>query len=165
MPFNMMIGYDIYDCFTMEHFPLHQRMTLTTKIYCSRLYILKTLRPGCIKRCQFVVKVNILSNDLTGGYLTLDLNQPIKWADFRLDALLTDTMLTKLYATGSKYCRYKVLLKINRSVVRGKVKTKHDITNVQSRAIKFGHQGHSLTQSKMLHCKAIVNFITYHHVV
>jgi hypothetical protein len=27
----MMIGYDIYDCFTMEHFRLRQRMTLTTK--------------------------------------------------------------------------------------------------------------------------------------
>jgi hypothetical protein len=37
---NMMIGYDIYDCFTMEHFRLRQRMTLTTKIYCSRLYLL-----------------------------------------------------------------------------------------------------------------------------
>jgi hypothetical protein len=33
-----MIGYDIYDCFTMEHFRLRQRMTLTIKIYCSRLY-------------------------------------------------------------------------------------------------------------------------------
>jgi hypothetical protein len=39
MSYNMMIGYDIYDCFTMEHFQLRQRMTLTTKIYCSRLYI------------------------------------------------------------------------------------------------------------------------------
>jgi hypothetical protein len=35
----MMIGYEIYDRFTMEHFTLRQRMTLTTKIYCSRLYI------------------------------------------------------------------------------------------------------------------------------
>jgi hypothetical protein len=35
-----------------------------------------------------------MSSDLTGGYLTLDLNQPIKWADFRLDALLADMMLT-----------------------------------------------------------------------
>jgi hypothetical protein len=34
----MMIGYDIYSCFTMEHFGLRQRMTLTTKIYYSRLY-------------------------------------------------------------------------------------------------------------------------------
>jgi hypothetical protein len=34
----MMIGYDIYDCFTMEHFRLRQKMTLTTKIYCSPLY-------------------------------------------------------------------------------------------------------------------------------
>jgi hypothetical protein len=39
MSYNMMIGYDIYDCFTMAHFRLRQRMTLTTKIYCSRLYI------------------------------------------------------------------------------------------------------------------------------
>jgi hypothetical protein len=38
MSYNIMIGYDIYDCFTMEHFRLGQRMTLTTKIYCSRLY-------------------------------------------------------------------------------------------------------------------------------
>jgi hypothetical protein len=35
----MMISYDIYDYFTMELFRLRQRMTLTTKIYCSRLYI------------------------------------------------------------------------------------------------------------------------------
>jgi hypothetical protein len=35
-----------------------------------------------------------MSSDLIGGYLKLDLNQPIKWADFRLDALLADTMLT-----------------------------------------------------------------------
>jgi hypothetical protein len=34
-----MTGYDIYDCFTTEHFRLHQRMTLTTKIFCSRLYL------------------------------------------------------------------------------------------------------------------------------
>jgi hypothetical protein len=33
MSYNMMIGYDIYDCFTMEHFRLRQRMTLTTKIF------------------------------------------------------------------------------------------------------------------------------------
>jgi hypothetical protein len=38
MSYNIMMSYDIYDCFTMEHFPLRQRMTLTTKIYCSRLY-------------------------------------------------------------------------------------------------------------------------------
>jgi hypothetical protein len=35
MSYNMMIGYEIYDRFTMEHFTLRQRMTLTTKIYCS----------------------------------------------------------------------------------------------------------------------------------
>jgi hypothetical protein len=41
-----------------------------------------------------------MSSNLIGGYLTLDLNQPIKWADFRLDALLADTMLTKFYTIG-----------------------------------------------------------------
>jgi hypothetical protein len=41
MSYNMMIGYDIYDCFTMEHFRLRQRMTLTTKIYCSQLYLIE----------------------------------------------------------------------------------------------------------------------------
>jgi hypothetical protein len=34
------------------------------------------------------------------------------------------------------------------------------IINVQSRAINFGRQGHSLTQLKMLHCKTVVNVIT-----
>jgi hypothetical protein len=33
------MNYDIYDRFTMDHFPLRQKMTLTTKIYCSRLYV------------------------------------------------------------------------------------------------------------------------------
>jgi hypothetical protein len=37
-----------------------------------------------------------MSSDLIGGYLTFYLNQPIKWADFRLDALLIDRMLGKL---------------------------------------------------------------------
>jgi hypothetical protein len=36
---------------------------------------------------------------------------------------------------------------------------------IQSRAINFDRQGHSLTQSKMLHCKTVVNIITYHYVV
>jgi hypothetical protein len=49
MSYNMMIGYDIYDCFTMEHFRLRQRMTLTTKIYCSRLYIATSER---VERCR-----------------------------------------------------------------------------------------------------------------
>jgi hypothetical protein len=37
MSYNMMIGYDIYDRFTMEHFPLRQSMILTTSFFCSRL--------------------------------------------------------------------------------------------------------------------------------
>jgi hypothetical protein len=42
------------------------------------------LRPGCIKRCQVVVKVNIMSKDLIES------------------ALLADTMLTKLYTSEPK---------------------------------------------------------------
>jgi hypothetical protein len=36
---------------------------------------LQTQRPGCIKRCQVVVKVNIMWSDLIGGYWTFYLNQ------------------------------------------------------------------------------------------
>jgi hypothetical protein len=32
MSYDMMIGYDICDCFTLEHFRLRQRMTLTIKM-------------------------------------------------------------------------------------------------------------------------------------
>jgi hypothetical protein len=32
----MMIGYDIYDRFTMEHFPLRQTMILTTSFFFAR---------------------------------------------------------------------------------------------------------------------------------
>jgi hypothetical protein len=39
MTINVIQHDDIYDCFTMEHFRLRQRMTLTIKIYCLRLYI------------------------------------------------------------------------------------------------------------------------------
>jgi hypothetical protein len=60
--------------------------------------------------------------------------------------------------TCLKYISFYILLPPNR---------KHfNLTNyVQSQAINFGRQGHSLTQSKMLHCKTVVNIITYHHVV
>jgi hypothetical protein len=57
----MMIGYDIYDCFTMEHFRLRQRMTLTIKIYCSRLYIIfmKTARGGSKKNNEDDIFCNV----------------------------------------------------------------------------------------------------------
>jgi hypothetical protein len=35
----MMTGYDIYDRFTMEHFPLRQSIILTTSFFFSRQYI------------------------------------------------------------------------------------------------------------------------------
>jgi hypothetical protein len=65
---------------------------------------------------KFVVKVNIMSSDLIGGYLTLDLNQPIKWAVFRLDALLADTMLIKLYTTGPQYITNKYIYEIRKII-------------------------------------------------
>jgi hypothetical protein len=51
-----------YDCFTMEHFRLRQRMTLTTKIYCSRLYVLFQLEfyDYCSKCVQLFKKCNNL---------------------------------------------------------------------------------------------------------
>jgi hypothetical protein len=33
MSYNMMIGHDIYDRFTIEHFPLRQSMILTTSFF------------------------------------------------------------------------------------------------------------------------------------
>jgi hypothetical protein len=36
----MMIGYDIYDCFTMEHFRLRQRMTLTVQIFYKNIFLI-----------------------------------------------------------------------------------------------------------------------------
>jgi hypothetical protein len=42
--------------------------------------------------------------------------------------------------------------------------SKYTYIHVQSRAINFGRQGHSLTQSKMLDCKTVVNIITYYVV-
>jgi hypothetical protein len=40
MSYNLMIGYDIYDHCTMEHFPLRQSMILTTSFFGSRQYIM-----------------------------------------------------------------------------------------------------------------------------
>jgi hypothetical protein len=36
MSYNMMIGYDFYDRFTMEHFTLRQSMILTTSFFFAR---------------------------------------------------------------------------------------------------------------------------------
>jgi hypothetical protein len=62
-----------------------------------------------------------MSSDLIEGYLTLDLNQPIKWAYFRLDALLVDTMLTKLYATWPRsngcFLKFSVEVGVEESIV------------------------------------------------
>jgi hypothetical protein len=44
MSYNMMIGYDIYDRFTMEHFPLRQSMILTTSFFFATVYRVSQLR-------------------------------------------------------------------------------------------------------------------------
>jgi hypothetical protein len=71
-----------------------------------------------------------MSSDLIGGNLTLDLNQPIKRADFRLDAFSADTMLIKLYATGPK-CVKIILISF-----KGKVKIAKIILLRQKISIK-----------------------------
>jgi hypothetical protein len=40
---------------------------------------------------------------------------------------------------------------------------KNELNTVASK--KTGRQNHALTQWKILHCKMVVNIITYHHVV
>jgi hypothetical protein len=68
-----MIGYDIYDCFTMEHFRLRQRMTLTTKIYCSRLtYVLS------------IILFKQFSPDNLRKKITLEDTQDYFWRTFQL---------------------------------------------------------------------------------
>jgi hypothetical protein len=49
MTIDVIQHYDIYDCFTMEHFRLRQRMTLTTKIYSSGLYTCRTVVGQCFR--------------------------------------------------------------------------------------------------------------------
>jgi hypothetical protein len=55
MSYNMMIGYDIYDRFTMEHFPLRRNIILTTSFFCSRQYIQFA---HCSLRCEGCAKLN-----------------------------------------------------------------------------------------------------------
>jgi hypothetical protein len=59
-----------------------------------------------------------MSSNLIGGNLRLDLNQPIKWVDFRFDPLLADTMLTKLYTTDLKCSRLCVNVGISNPLCR-----------------------------------------------
>jgi hypothetical protein len=49
--------------------------------------------------------------------------------------------------------------------VMNSIPVKISTLHVVSRAKKAGRQNHVLTQWKMLHCKTIVNIITYDHVV
>jgi hypothetical protein len=51
MPYNMMTGYDIYDRFTMEHFPLRQNMILTTSFF-----LLATVHTSILQQKQIIQK-------------------------------------------------------------------------------------------------------------
>jgi hypothetical protein len=78
-----------------------------------------------------------MSRDLIGGYLTLDLNQLIKWADFRLETLLAATMLTtNLYTTGPMYSNSLQIFHF--CCIHGNKKEKSMLPNVISgKTIKF----------------------------
>jgi hypothetical protein len=41
-----------------------------------------SLRPGCIKRCQFVVKVNILSSDSDWGIFDIEFESANQMGEF-----------------------------------------------------------------------------------
>jgi hypothetical protein len=41
----------------------------------------------------------------------------------------------------------------------------HEFIMPYVKLMSIGRQNHALTQWKMLHCKTVVNIITYHHVV
>jgi hypothetical protein len=64
MSYNMMIGYDIYDRFTMEHFPLRQSMILTTSFFCSRQYIVINNMVSKVVLNLFLFKINIYKNSM-----------------------------------------------------------------------------------------------------
>jgi predicted patatin/cPLA2 family phospholipase len=66
-----------------------------------------------------------------------------------------------LQKINKKYVNLFSFLQVKTIVTENKIVYKY----VQSRAINFDRQGHSLTRSKMFHCKTVVNIITYHHVV
>jgi hypothetical protein len=64
----MMVGYDIYDCFTMEHFLLRQRMTLMTKIWldCHKFKKFPCLIMPTSTKCQKIEKkmtINVIQHD------------------------------------------------------------------------------------------------------
>jgi hypothetical protein len=48
---DMMIGYDIWVRFTMEHFPLRQSMNLTTSYFCSR-HIVQSIGSFTLQKVQ-----------------------------------------------------------------------------------------------------------------
>jgi hypothetical protein len=68
MSYNMMIGYDIYDRFTMEHFPLRQSIILTTSFFFARD---STSKSSVIIFIEILFKVDVISKLLTSQCTSL----------------------------------------------------------------------------------------------
>jgi hypothetical protein len=64
----MMIGYDIYDRFTMEHFPLRQSIILTTSFFFARD---STSKSSVIIFIEILFKVDVISKLLTSQCTSL----------------------------------------------------------------------------------------------
>jgi hypothetical protein len=98
---------------------------------------------GCIKRCQ----ANIMSSDLIGGYLKLDLNQPIKWTDFRLDGLLADTMLSKLYTYNRALSLFDTMLNFVENLLENERDPRSGPMNDQDHSLSLSDPDRSLVLS------------------
>jgi hypothetical protein len=70
--------------------------------------------------------------------------------NFSLEKIKDKRLVIKIFKKKLSFFQHKIIIYYG---------------NVLSRAKKIGRQNHVLTQGKMLHCKTIVNIITYHHVV
>jgi hypothetical protein len=70
--------------------------------------------------------------------------------NFSLEKIKDKRLVIKIFKKKLSFFQHKIIIYYG---------------NVLSRKKKIGRQNHVLMQGKMLHCKTIVNIITYHHVV
>jgi hypothetical protein len=61
MSYNMMIGYDIYDRFTVEHFPLRQSMILRNSFFARESGCIQILDFGKLNFKVSKLKIQILA--------------------------------------------------------------------------------------------------------
>jgi hypothetical protein len=97
-----MIGYDIFDRFTVEQFPLRQRMTLTTKIYCSRLYRVSEVLPPA--------RLTLLKNYETLGLHSLDIRLQMCVINFPLS--LNSVIKIKKSILSKNFFSYTLIINI-----------------------------------------------------